>query len=584
MSKTQAQSSSARSGGSGKMSREDALFHYLCHYEATLEFTSLKLPGRIAAIGAPFVPNAEYPDAGKSPILEFCARHYALTDALPGFRTVKEDSAFWGGQVQRILESMAAACLSDSYDKGKTSKRKVLGMACSVFLAGISRGIYGGVSKDVAEGDGGTQAEKLVAAWRRFKADFVYADMLDKSLALLKEGTPLAQWPGDAGQAAVYVKLTLASVLHYVFVESPDGEETTSILSRVHDKLPYWTIRQTVKVPYATSMVQGLTKILLSRPMFSKQSLLQSLISSVLGADQTRSEQGIKALQKKGTIDAVHEEQINKYVYEASREQQQALRDRSMQDGLSIVAAILNKTDIKPDEHADLLSLLELSLARRDRVELIRILTADETLPNAVNTFFKFFFPIIEELHRAVDLSAGMADMQAFLTDLIALSRESGSASRFYELVTKHEGSFVRFANQILNKSPTLTEGYTGWYRHCLKAYTARQLDVGALLGGVPESKRPEVEAELDAYAAYMLDKERISIDRLGKMLGKGDADGGGFGEWLGVLSDVQRSSPVTPRQPKTEARQQIHRPCMGATTEILAQPFRDQLAKHVPK
>lgn len=576
----QAQSSPAPSGDSGKMSREDALFHYLCHYEATLEFTSLKLPGRIAAIGAPFVPNSEYPDAGASPILEFCARHYALTDALPGFRSVKDDSTFWGGQVQRILESMAAACLSDSYDKGKTSKRKVLGMACSVFLAGISRGIYGGVSKDVPEG--ATEAEKLVAAWRRFKADFVYADMLDKSLALLKDGTPLAQWPGDAGQAAIYIKLTLASVLHYVFVESPDGEETTSILSRVHDKLPYWTIRQTVKVPYATSMVQGLTKILLSRPMFSKQSLLQSLISSVLGADQTRSEQGIKALQKKG-LNSTHEEQINRYVYEASREQQQALRDRSMQDGTSIVAAILGTTDIKPDAHADLLSLLELSLARRDRVELIRILTADDTLPNAVNTFFKFFFPIIEELHRSVDLSAGIADMQGFLTDLIALSRESGSASRFYELVTKHESSFTRFANQILNKSPTLAEGYTGWYRHCLKAYTARQLDVAALLGGLPEDRRAEVEAELDGYAGYMAEKEQISVDRLGKMLDKVDADGG-FGEWLGVLSDVQRSSPVTPRQPKTDNRQQIYRPCMGATTELLAQPFRDQLAKHVPK
>ncbi|BFZ57062.1 hypothetical protein PYCC9005_004112 [Savitreella phatthalungensis] len=581
-----------------------ALFEYLCLYEASLEFTSLKIPGRIAALGPPFVENPDFPGEDKSPILEYCVRHYVLTDTLPGFSAVKSDSSFWGNQVQSILERMAASCLSDSYDKGKVSKRKVLGMACSVFISNVSRGIFGKVTpseklagQDKIEGGKGSRmsdysAEELRAAWLRWRADVVHKDALKDGLELLEKSTPFDEWKGDAWAATMYVRITLAAILHFIFVESPDSEDTLSILSRVHEKLPYWTIRQTCKIPYATSMVQGLIKVFLAKPMFSRSSLLQSLISSILGSDQAKFEKGIKELEKDSKIELRHREQIEKYVYEASREQQQKLRDRSLTEGISIVCAIIDTTEVDEQEHTQLLKLLELQLSRRDRMELIRILSEDDALPNAIRSFLDFFFPIIAEVHSAVDLPAGIYDMQNFLTDLIEVSSRRANAAEFVQLIVRHESSFIRFTNQLLAKSPKLRQGYTEWYHHCLKAYVGEPaVDLKTLLSKVPTELSEKVREELSGYARYMREKDAESMRRLDAILKGGDssepgAADGGFGAWLGVLGDIQADTRVTPRKQKDESFKiaQRKRPNMILTTQYLAKPFRAALQQAVPK
>lgn len=568
-----------------------ALFHYLCHEEAFLEFTSLKIPGRISAFGPPFNKNNSHPSEDPSPILEKCTREFVLTETLPAFADVRDDSSFWGDKVQKILENMAESTLSDSFDKGKVSKRKVLGMCVSVFLANIARGLFGKVAEDQSHDGtkdaklnkekGKISADELTEAWRQWKIGMIYRSNLSEALDLLEKGVPSSDWPTHQYAANLYIKLSLASLLHYVFVASPDGADTLSIVKRLHEKLPYWTIRQTLKIPYATQMVQGLIKVFLAKPMFTGKALLQSLISTILGQDQTRCEKGIAKFEKDG-LSTSFTTGLKRYVYDTSREDQIQLRQKCLQDGISIVAAILNTTKFTEQEHSDCLKYLELTLSRRDRMELIRILTGDEVLTSTIRAGLNIFFPIIAELHKAVNLPEGLGDAQNFITDLVSVSDANGDINSFVKLVNDHEPSFDKFARQILKNSKSMKEGYMAWYHHCLTAYTGTPaMNLQNSLADMDDSTRSTILKELESYKTYLEEKRQISHTRLDAILAGQGKDG--FGEWLGILADVQVDARVTPKTPTAQFPQPV-RPNMSTIRHCLLNLFRDGLMVRTPE
>lgn len=568
-------------------SQQHALFHYLCHAEAFDEFTSLKIPGRIAAYGPPFKANPKFANEPPSPILEKCTRHFVMTETLPAFCKVKDDSDFWGDKVQRILENLAASTLSDSFDKGKISKRKTLGMACSVFLANIARGLFGKVAEDQSKAEtSNTTTEfqsgaQLIEAWRRWKVGMIYDSNLPEMLDLLENDISPDKFPPHQRAAYIYVKLTIASLLHYIFVSSPDGADTLSLLSRLHSKLPYWSMRQALKVPYATTMVSAMVKLFLAKPMFGGKSLVQTLISTILGQDQTKSEKGIAKLVKDG-LSKKYTKSLDKYVYETDRQPQIDMRERSMKEGISIVAVIVGTTDFSGDDHAKCLQYLELQLARRDRIELIRILTGDEVLTGLIRAGLDVFFPVIEELHKAVSLPEGLGDLQNFLTDLIASAEKQGSIIEFVSLVTKHSPSFDKFARQILLNSPTMKKGYMVWYKHCLNAYTGTPaMNLERSLEKIDDATRTRILEELKNYEAYLDKKRQVSESNLDQILaGTGDD---GFGDWLGILEDVQADARVTVKTPKGNSPPAI-RPDMTHTTTSMLELFRQGLMIRTPE
>jgi hypothetical protein len=587
-----------------KLSTEQkaTLFHFLCQEEALLEFTSLKIPGRIAALGRPFLPNSKYPDAASSPLLERCVRHFVLTETLPGFSQVKDDSKFWGSQVQGILERMAESNLSDSYDKGKVSKRKTLGMAVSVFLSNIARGLFGKIPTSaevaVARAEQGEKpyervkrkedldARSLLAEWQAWKRDMVHEDHLETILTLIKDSVPCEEWPIEHYPAALYVKLTIASLLHYIFVASLDGPDILSILSRLHEKIPYWTIRQSLKIPYAPGMISGLSKMFLAKSMFGKSNLMQSLISYILGGDQSRLEKSIAEIEKASpSMNPTYKSRLDSYVYHTAREQQTAWRNQSMKSGQSIVAIILGTTQIDDAEHQILLKYLELQLARRDRVELINILTGDDTLTSLVRTVLDIFFGIISELHKAVDLPTGLGAAQSFIGALIACSEKPDvTLGDFIELVDRYECEFIKFGHQILRNSSSLTSGYTEWYHHCLTAYRGDPvLELEMAIAKMDESKRKGIIAQIDAYRKYLEAKESDSEDRLENMLRARKSNSAsdcqlGFGSWLSILQDVQLDARVTPQQPQGVFEKALQ-PEMDLTRQAMMNVFASGLS-----
>jgi hypothetical protein len=165
-----------------------ALFQYLTQAQTWHEFSSLKYPGRISHSGAPFVPDPRTPTRPPSPILNTLFRRLFLT--LPGIRAA--DARLWRVHAQGVLEDMAVQDLSDSYDKGVLSKRKIVAYGIVVVASYAARGYLGGLPKkeDISnkvEGQGGREydpddVEDVLAAWQSVREGLVYGDDVDQLL------------------------------------------------------------------------------------------------------------------------------------------------------------------------------------------------------------------------------------------------------------------------------------------------------------------------------------------------------------------------------------------------------------------
>ena len=53
--------------------------------------------------------------------------------------------------------------------------------------------------------------------------------------------------------------------MHYTLIISPRGQSMLPLLIRANDMLPYFMIRQTLKVGNAASMLNGMVKIVLAK-------------------------------------------------------------------------------------------------------------------------------------------------------------------------------------------------------------------------------------------------------------------------------------------------------------------------------
>ena len=58
---------------------------------------------------------------------------------------------------------------------------------------------------------------------------------------------------------------SIASIMHYTLVLSPEGPTLLRMISSVHSMLPYSVVRQTLKVGNVATMISGVMRIVLAK-------------------------------------------------------------------------------------------------------------------------------------------------------------------------------------------------------------------------------------------------------------------------------------------------------------------------------
>lgn len=166
-----------------------ALFDVLTHQQTYKEIEEFKFPGAIHNYGPPFQDAVKSP---QSPILQTLLSKFILK--LPGLRDVSQE--FWRGRVENLVQELAEAELSESYDKGILGVRKTLATAIAALIEYPARGVLGGFPREKVGRSAKydiSKSEDVLQAWQHCIQQAVYGDLVDELFAKAAETDDLTQ-------------------------------------------------------------------------------------------------------------------------------------------------------------------------------------------------------------------------------------------------------------------------------------------------------------------------------------------------------------------------------------------------------
>ncbi|KAF2633199.1 hypothetical protein BU25DRAFT_426813 [Macroventuria anomochaeta] len=495
-----------------------ALFDILIHHQIYAEIEAFKHPSTIDHYGHPFRKADGVQTT--SPLLQNMLNKFALTN--PALKNLGNN--FWQDKIQTLVAKMAEAELSESYDKGAIGSRKALATAASSLAEYIGRGMLGGYPVAQRKDDGKKQydtskPEDVLEAWDECTRSFIYGDLLDQLLVKVTATDKLEDHSSLVQAGHEFILLNVASFLHHVFVMSPDGQYLVRLLENIHRLIPYYMIKQTLRIGNAASMVNGMVRLILAKLSVTAMTnwigltnnsndgmnLMQQIISTILAWDTAEFQKRASKLESsRDAPDKKVIKAIKAHVY-ASRDRHEAARNMSIQEKKSIIAVILETADtpIKPDslkdqQHDIAMEYYSTYLSIRDREEITKVFCKSnpDVLTSAVRDCVSAMDPVIRAIHNAVDLSSTVTDAENFITDLIKASKpkkKSGRKSRetskereanasnvdtapasvtdtdngdaptvedFVVLLRKHAPSMHKFLHQVTKNAPELAHDY----------------------------------------------------------------------------------------------------------------------------
>ncbi|KAG7286443.1 hypothetical protein NEMBOFW57_008754 [Staphylotrichum longicolle] len=561
-----------------------ALLDILTHQKTYAEVESFKDPNTISEYGYPFARHAPestggpcYATDSAAPLLAGVLRSIVLP--FPGVRDLP--APFWHVRFQGILRKLAEAELSESYDKGVLGTRKTLATAASAIHEAVSRGILGGLAPGVNRNLHGhydrSKAEDLVRAWEDVVQELVYGNLVEEIFACAAEKQSVEEHSPGVQAAADYIIIHLATLIHHVFVLSPEGPYLLKLLENVHRLLPYSMIKQTLRIGNAATMLNGMVRLLLAKMGVGALSnwvgltqnaddgmnLLQRIISLVLSWDALEFRRSAEAIEKaKGSSNPSKAQlkAIKDYVSKP-RNEHEATRKASLQASRSIVVTILERSNpdllasISETQHTQCLEYLSALLAARDRDEISNAICrqSPDLFTQAIKDAVSSFEPMIRSIHQQIDLREHVSAAEGFLTEFIHISKakktSSGLLVEDYVLLLRNNRQLVyNWLHQLASQCPEIRADFCVWAKQTIKLFsqssqttpypepsqrppstttkTPRHGAAGALstplqqlFTSLPHSTQSRLLPTIDAHAAYLTALETLSLTRMQHIL-----------------------------------------------------------------
>ncbi|KAG6193735.1 hypothetical protein E4U10_003547 [Claviceps purpurea] len=462
-------------------------------------------------------------------------------------------AAFWTSRLQTLLARLGQANLSESYDKGALGTRKVLATGCSALLEMLSRGLLGGLprgegtSRDERswpgpgrEAEAGAdenekqydlnKADDLERAWGNVLQELVYGDLVDQLFDHFGTEDDLETLSPMVEASARHNILHIATLIHQIFVLSPEGLYLLKLLDNVHSLIPYKLIRQTLRIGNAATMISGMMRILLAKLSLTSvtnwfgltqnpddgMNLVQRIISLVLSWDANDFRKSADKIEKAKGGDAPTDEMlrlIREYL-EQPRSHHDDIRSASQRNEQSIMTEIFNASSphinarLTDAQHAQCLEYYSSLLSVRDRdcITAVFCRQAPDMLTQALKDIVTAYNPIIRAVHANIDLRDHFDAMQAFLEDFLETGRRGpagadngsvvakeqegsqgdqdgkkglSSVEDYFALLMRHRGSLYKWVHALASQCPDVWESFRVWAKNTLVQFQARDTDSG---------------------------------------------------------------------------------------------------------
>ncbi|KAK4508633.1 hypothetical protein PRZ48_002372 [Zasmidium cellare] len=567
-----------------------ALFDILTHHETYKEIQDFKFPGAIYSYGPPFQDDV---NSSQSPILQSLLAKFILK--LPGLRDVSED--FWRGRVENLIQDLADAELSESYDKGILGIRKTLATAIAALIEYPARGALGGFPKQPIDHDRKydvSNPDDILQSWRDCIQEIVYGDLIDLLFAKAAETDNLDTHPPVVQAMHEFLVVNLASIMHYTLVLSPEGPTLLRMLESVHHLIPYMLVRQTLKVGNVATMLSGIMRIVLAKASVASvtnwiglssgadegMNLLQQIISQVLGWDKRDLRKRADKIEKEQNAPPKEVREELKNWINRSRAEHDECRRQSQEQNMSIVAVILSLSSVSVEmteqQHAKALEYLSLHLAVRDRQEIVRVLCKrnPDILTAAIRDAVDAYTPIIRHIHQAVNLSESLWDLEQFLTDMLKISKPTGpkgqekapTVEAFVDLLHRHQASLHKFLHQVAKNGKEVTAWFKEYSHTAASMFRNHekpppsesvvsdkmvtgglQDELAKIFAELPAKDQEAVRQELVAHGKYIDELHAASAARISAVIKRNHSTPFGPGAYLARWQHLMDKTPITP-------------------------------------
>ncbi|CZT08897.1 uncharacterized protein RAG0_13829 [Rhynchosporium agropyri] len=518
-----------------------ALLDILSHHEAYQELRDLRLPGALSRSGTPFQTDGE---PNEMPLLHALFTSFFVP--LPGLRDVSTE--FYQAKCQEIMEAFAKADLSESYEAGYIGIRKTLATATAALIEAPARGYYGGFSKkDLSRTEphyDTSNPEDVVAAFQDFLQKLVYGTLLDEMFVKAAETDNLKEHDVLVQAAHEYILVILASFLHYILIITPEGQTMLTMMKQANALVPYTAIRQTLKIGNVATMINAMMRLILTKMTLNSVTsffgltnssdagwnLLQTIIYTVVNWDTNTLKTRITEIERNTLGPSQSQRDLLLAYMDKDRQEHEKCRTMSEAKSEPIVVTIMEEyggEELNEKQIPLALDYLSAKISLQDRKKIIAILCSGQPdlLSQAVRECVAAYDPIIRALHKAVDLSGTVSDLQAFLDDLLAFTpagKNSSNASvgDFVRLLRKHQKSCHSFIHQVCKNGPEISTWYKEYARSSAAQFRVNDQkenisisnfggagkltsQLEAAISELPEKQRGQILAECDAYAAY---------------------------------------------------------------------------------
>lgn len=534
---------------------------------------------------------------------------------------------FWTRGAQGILSRFGAADLSESYDKGAMGTRKTLATGASSIIEMLARATLGGfkgAGKEPSPASPRTydelEAKDLTQAWEDFLDGGIYSDLVDKLFQHMTETDDLDAYSPTIKLAAEYViiqyvishsnshtsltnmEFSLATFVHYVFIQSPEGAYILKLLDNINTLIPYTMIIQTLRIGNAATMINGMVRLFLAKLSVTSitnwvgltaneddgMNLLQRIMSLVLSWDASEFK---KIAEKIDKDKAGPSSEVLKAIREHVRQDKavhDALRAVSKETSESIVVAILNTsqpglaTSLTESQHAQCLEYYSALLSVRDRDCITAALCRQppDLFTQAVKDVVAAYDPIIRTIHSHTNLRQHMESLQEFISDFLKVSipkKEGGNEPKlvavedYVALIRRHRAPLHRFLHDVAKNCPDVRDNMKTWSSNSMAAFrqTAsdsdpKQSNMGKALtelyASLDVAAQPEILEAINSHASYLSTLKSLSDAKFQYIVKASSENSGGdttsgpgiyLSRWEGLLDETA----ITPEDKSSSVR-----------------------------
>lgn len=286
---------------------------------------------------------------------------------------------------------------------------------------------------------------------------------------------------------------------------------------------------------------------------------------------------------------------------ERSREEHEECRRQSKEQSRSIITVILSlssqSAELPEKQHALALEYLALTLAVRDRQEIVRVLCRSnpDHLTAAIRDGVDAYTPMIRDVHQAVNLSDTLWDFERFVTDMLKIakpdeSNNNGSGKKdgadsskvpsvedFVDLLHRHQTSSHKFLHQVAKNSKPLMETWRTYVHTAASQFNSdkkppasssvipdsvassgsgsAEEKIQTAFTALSESDQTAVRSELHAYTSYLTALHAASADRISAVIKRTHSTPYGPGAYLARWQGLMDATPVTPGTAKGPVR-----------------------------